>query len=159
MEANKIRLEAMFLKNLLLIQNVGDDREASDAYGNGSTPTEAVESELVYEIAKLQVSLPVPKQIRIETFKDSNSKLADEHSRVLFKLNNAKKKKEQLEQTVDYLQSELERFRVEAELSRNCLDDLRNSSTLIMEERDELEQKIACLQVCLRISGIKVFHV
>lgn len=43
-------------------------------------------------------------------------------------LNDYQQQNTQLEQIADALRSELERTRVEAELSRNCLEDLRNNS-------------------------------
>jgi hypothetical protein len=65
---------------------------------------------------------------KIAHLQAENLQATNENSRVIASLNDSQQQNNQLEQIADALRSELERMRIEAELSRNCLEDLRTSS-------------------------------
>ncbi|KAI6184656.1 hypothetical protein M3Y97_00619600 [Aphelenchoides bicaudatus] len=136
LEANKKRFDSSWqlVKNTLLKNNaddVPDEGQPQESEQPHQELTEQLRFDLEQKIAHLQAD---------------NNMVSDEYSYTLTQLNAAREQNNQLDQQVEGLRSELDHLRVETELSRNCIDDLRNNSTLLMEERDEMERKIALLQ-------------
>ncbi|KAI6221587.1 hypothetical protein M3Y95_00977900 [Aphelenchoides besseyi] len=65
---------------------------------------------------------------KIAQIQSVNSQIANEHARASAQLSDSQRQNVQLETIADQLRSEIDRLRVEAEVSRNCLEDLRNNA-------------------------------
>ncbi|KAI6179086.1 hypothetical protein M3Y98_00572500 [Aphelenchoides besseyi] len=65
---------------------------------------------------------------KIAQIQSVNSQIANEHARATAQLSDSQRQNVQLETIADQLRSEIDRLRVEAEVSRNCLEDLRNNA-------------------------------
>ncbi|KAI6238040.1 hypothetical protein M3Y99_00731000 [Aphelenchoides fujianensis] len=84
--------------------------------------------EFEQKINQLQASFLFVFPLLTLVVQSGNAQIVNEHTRAVAQLNDAQRQNGQLESLVDVLRSEIDRLRVEAELSRSCLEDLRNNA-------------------------------